>query len=226
MRPRRRAGAASVAAAGVVAGLGARQAHDEHRARPVLAAEADLAVMGGDDAMADRQADAGADALRLGGEERLEHALRDLARDPGAVVRDLDPDGLGVVAGGDPQPALAGSVLQGLLGIDEQVREHLVKLVGIAPDLRQVRRELPRHLDAGAAQAVGDDLERGIDGGVELHPAALPGLAPRHREEGPHDPRAAVGRGADLFRALAGRRIRGQLLEQARHARRPPRAGC
>ena len=57
-----------------------RQVHPEARALAAGGVELDPPAMGGDDAVADREPDAGADALRLGGEERLEGAAGHVGR--------------------------------------------------------------------------------------------------------------------------------------------------
>ncbi len=57
------------------------------------------AVLLRDDVVADRQAEAGAFAGRLGGEERLKQLVPDLGRDAGAVVAHPDFDRLAQVAG-------------------------------------------------------------------------------------------------------------------------------
>ena len=99
--------------------------------------------------------------------------------------------------------------------LTNRLREHLVELIAIGPDRRQIGVELPDHLDVGGAQPVGDDLERRFDRGVDLDRAVLLGLAAGHGEEGPDDARATVRRGADLDRALARLVVGCQLLEQA-----------
>src|SRR5687768_15411598 len=90
---------------------------------------------------AEREAEskAGSSALRLGREEWFEDTTSSLGRDPRAVVRNLNFDGSGL----SPRPTcnaefpLAADVLQGMLGIDDEVDEHLVQLVRVAVDRRQ-----------------------------------------------------------------------------------------
>jgi len=64
-----------------------------------------------DNAVAGVQAQAGAFAGGLGGEEGLEDAVLELARDAGAVVGQLDDDEVGLAAGGDGDFGLAGGDL-------------------------------------------------------------------------------------------------------------------
>ena len=76
--------------------------------------------------------DAGGRDVLLTRERGYQLALR-----PG----DLDADRGVVEARRDPQMAFAGHALHRLLGVDEQVGEHLVELVAVAPDRRQRRRK-------------------------------------------------------------------------------------
>ena len=66
---------------------------------PTLAVDLDRAAMLlGDDVVADREAEPGALAGRLGREERLEQLVPDLGRDAGAVVAHPDLDRLAEIA--------------------------------------------------------------------------------------------------------------------------------
>jgi hypothetical protein len=64
-----------------------------------------------DDVVADRQAEAGALAGWLGGEERLEKFVPDVCRDTGAVVPDADFDRIAGIAGSDLQRREESGVL-------------------------------------------------------------------------------------------------------------------
>ena len=78
------------------------------------------------DAVADRQAEARAQALGLGREERVEHPAPDLGRNARPVVRDLELD-LRLRRGGvDRDRAHRVDRHQGLLGVDHEVQEHLL----------------------------------------------------------------------------------------------------
>ena len=89
-----------------------------------------------DDLIHDRQPEAGAERRALGREPGIEDARQLVARDADAGVGDLHLDRAGVErARGDGQgPALAHR----LTGVDAQVHEHLVDLVGMALDARQL----------------------------------------------------------------------------------------
>src|SRR3954466_9807189 len=102
--------------------LATRQAQDELGELPRLAVDRDRpAMLLRDDVVADRQAEAGALAGRLGGEEGLEQFLANLGRHPNAVVAPPHLTRLTEVAGRDlerrpearrlvRQPALVGGV--------------------------------------------------------------------------------------------------------------------
>src|SRR5437868_10742167 len=79
--------------------LATRQAQDELGELPRLAVDRDRpAMLLRDDVVADREAEAGALAGWLGGEERLEQLVAVLGRDAGSVVAHLDLDRLAEVA--------------------------------------------------------------------------------------------------------------------------------
>ena len=101
--------------------------------------------MGFDDAEAHRQSDARADARGLRREIGLEHPRAKMLRYAGTVVGDLDAHhvGRGVEAAGHPYPARRGTILQRLLRVDDQVEHHLVELVGVGQDQRNVRARDP-----------------------------------------------------------------------------------
>ena len=79
--------------------LGPRQAHGEFAVLPELAVDRyRAAVLLRDDVVADRQAEAGALAGRLGREERLEQPVARLGRDADAVVAHPDLDRVAEIA--------------------------------------------------------------------------------------------------------------------------------
>ena len=80
------------------------------------------------------QAESGALAGRLGGEERTEDQLPVRFGNPGAVVLDSQDDPLRAVRSErDPDRAVAAMRADGLLGVDDQVEQHLLQLVAVAP---------------------------------------------------------------------------------------------
>ena len=86
-----------------------------------------------DDAATDREADAGAAARRFGGEERIEDAAAHLVGDAGAAVADDDPHltVAAVVLGADGELPLAAPADHRLLGIGDEVGQHLGQLIRI-----------------------------------------------------------------------------------------------
>jgi hypothetical protein len=89
---------------------------------------------------AQRQAEAGALTDRLGREEGLEDPLLELGRNARAVVGDLDPhSSLDRVEGGAHGEAAVAHAAHGVLGVGNEVHQHLVELVRVGPRLRQVR---------------------------------------------------------------------------------------
>src|SRR5581483_3215116 len=110
----------------------AGQADRELGERPFLAVDRDRAAMLlRDDVVADREAEPGAFAGRLGREEGLEQLVADLSRDAGAVVAHLDLDRGAVVMRRDaedrPKPGLAigaGALVGGVEAVAEEVEEH------------------------------------------------------------------------------------------------------
>ena len=77
------------------------------------------------DPIHDRQPEPGPFANRLGGKKRLENMIEMVRRDPAAVVLDLDPHDLVVVAGAHDDRPFA---FDGMCRIDEQIQEDLVDL--------------------------------------------------------------------------------------------------
>src|SRR5450759_3148214 len=81
------------------------------------ALELDPTTVIGHDALADREAEAGPLADRLGREERVEDPRADRRRDPAAIVGDLEHDVVAVGPGGDDDPArVAARAFDGLHG--------------------------------------------------------------------------------------------------------------
>ena len=171
--------------------------------------------MGGDDAEADREADAGADPLRLGREEGLEDALPDVGWHARPVVLDLDDHLTARPPQPQPEPARRCHLQQGLLRVDDQVGHHLVQLVAVAPDLGQVRRELAHDLDVGRAQAVAGELERVLRDLVQAHRPILRRSGAGHGEERLDDPGTALGCRMHPAGPLPRRLVLRQLLHHA-----------
>ena len=81
-----------------------------------------------------------------------------------------------VVPGADHDGAAAVRGQHRLLGVHQQVEQHLLHLVAVGEDLRQPRRQRRQHRDVGDALFVGAQAERLADDVVEVdhRPRALP----------------------------------------------------
>ena len=90
-----------------------------------------------DDPPGQIQAEPGALAERLGGEERREDPVDDVLGDAGSVVADLDPDHVVALARrAHRQRAVAA---HGLDGVVDDVRPHLVEIAWVAQQFGQRR---------------------------------------------------------------------------------------
>src|SRR3546814_10437897 len=95
-----------------------------------------------------------------------------------------------------------------------------MELFGVSPHRRRSRSELQADLDVGGAQRIAGDVEGGLDDVAQIDGAPLRRALARHREEGLHDPRAAVGGVADLGGTLDDAWIAGSLLHEDRKSTR------
>ena len=59
------------------------------------------------------------------------------------------------------------------MGVGDEIHDHLVELVGIGPEHREIGRQLESHLDVIHGQGVGDQLDRLLDDLVQPHLLAL-----------------------------------------------------
>src|SRR5205823_3058748 len=118
----------------------------------------------------------------------------------GPVVCDRDADQVSekVETAGHTYPARRRLVLQRLLRIDDQVEQHLMELVGVGEDERNILGKIERHFDAARANGVAGDVERGRDDLVDRDWTPFWRLLPGHGEERSHDARAALGCSANL----------------------------
>src|SRR5690606_1426942 len=89
-------------------------------------------------------------ALHLAGHVRVERLMDDVLVETGAVVRDLDLDGLGIappdVARRDIDPRVR-LLLHRLERVAHQIVEHLPHAPGVCLDLRQIRVERQLYRD-------------------------------------------------------------------------------
>ena len=162
-----------------------------------------------DDAETHRQSDTRADSCGFGGEIRLEYACAKMLRNAGPVVCDGDADHISkkVETARHTYPTRRKLVLQRLLRIDDQVEQHLLELIGIGEDERNILGKIERHFDAARANSVGGDVERRRHDVVHRHRTPFGWLLSRHGEERSHDARTALRRSTDLERCGLGSRV-------------------
>src|SRR3989338_369136 len=123
-----------------------------------------------DDAVADGQAQAGAPAGGLGGEEGVVDLAQVLRGDADAGVADLDLDAAVVVAGADGELA---ALRHGVAGVDQQVQEDLLELAGVAADDRQGLVQLGFHFGSARAQLRLHQAQGVTQGAGQVHLGGL-----------------------------------------------------
>ncbi len=203
----------------------ARQQNAERRADARLAFAEDVAAGLLDDAVDHGEAEAGALADFLGGEEGLEDLAAHFLGNAVAVVLDLDQDvvgrrqrflverraiGRGDVARAQRDPtALAHRVAR----VDDEIDDDLLELIEVGlhqPQIASVHDvELDRFADQPAQQHL--QFRQHL---AELQRLRTQGLPAREREQLAHQPRRAVGVLLDLHDVLEGRIGRPMVGEQ------------
>ena len=123
-----------------------RQRDEERRAGARLGLHRDAAAVLLDDRVGDGQAEARALADFLRREERIEDARLHVLRHARPVVVHFEDDGVAVevVPAAQDERAAAVGREHRLLGVDDQVEQHLLELVRIGEGERQARRRAPR----------------------------------------------------------------------------------
>ena len=173
-----------------------------------------------DDRVGERQAEPGALADFLGGEEGVEDARLVLRRHPRSVVGDLEDDqiALRVVPGPDDQRAAAVRRLHGLLGVGNQVQQHLLHLVLVDEDLGQPAGQGRERRDVVDALIVGAQGQRVAHHLVEIdHRPGGRALADE-RQQVPDDSRRAFGLGEDHVHAALADVVERQFRQPFRPA--------
>src|SRR6185437_13542066 len=142
-----------------------RQHQREAGALSNRAVASDHPVVLVDDPVGDRQAEAGAAADRLGGEERIVDARQLLWRDPRSGVGNLG-DRLAVDnARRHRQPA---ALRHRVARVEEQVEKHLLQLVLDAADDDRRGRQIAPHLDLPDLELMFEQREDVGDDGVQI----------------------------------------------------------
>ena len=197
-----------------------RKLHGERAAVPQTALDRELAVHRADDLVADREAEAHADAGSLRREKRIEDARDDRGRDADAGVFDVDAD---VRAIARAPRAHADLVLVGaavgdrLRGVEQEIQEHLTEPRGVRVD--RWRRGVERlHHARAMTDLVVRHLDRRREHRRDVDGAARVVVGTGERAQPAHDcrhARHAVTRIADEASQVAARRLRGAVAEQA-----------
>jgi len=95
---------------------------------------------------------------------------------------------------GHPQPALAHDVGQGLLGVRDEVEEHLLKLMIVGPDVRDVGSHLGLDRHPGQPEIGGADVQHLLEQPAKVHALALQRTLAAKREKTLHDTTRSIDR--------------------------------
>ena len=140
----------------------------------------------------------------LGGEKRIEYARAHIRRHAGPDIVQSHGHHLGrrIERRCNRQSTRFGRLHHRLLGIHQQIRHNLVKLVGITPDKRQVCAAILNYLNSGRAQGITHKFQCVIDQYIDVHRALFRRLLARHRQKRLDDPGTTFGRRTDVLCAL------------------------
>ena len=187
----------------------------EDGALPQLAVHPDGAAVALDDALAKGQSESGSLAHRLRREERLEDALQDLRRDARPRIRHLQqhPRVGGIESGADAELSGGGAPMHRVVGVGDEVHDHLMELVGIRPELRKVLGQIEVDLDVVDPQRVREQLHRLLNDLIEARELPLEGMLPGQGQKISDDPHASLRGIRDPVDALAGRPVAERLAE-------------
>src|SRR5437899_980026 len=94
----------------------------------------------------------------------------------------------------DGEPTRAWPSTHGVMGVGDEIHDHLVKLVWVGPENWEVGRQLEPHLDVIHFQGVGEQLDRLLDDLVQPRLLALGRALTGERQEVPYGAHAAFGR--------------------------------
>ena len=168
----------------------------------------DVPAAARDDAVHGGQAEPGAAALRLGGEERVERALRGLARHSLAVVGDVDAH---EPACGLDRHGHAAAARHRVAGVEHEVHQHLLELAAVGEHVDGLGGRDDRERDVLAERAVEQPLR------LERDAVDVDGLEPEvvvaaEDQQLPREVRRALGGAHDLADVGRGRVLGADLL--------------
>src|SRR5579859_343132 len=202
LRTRAAASTPRPAPPGASAARPGRELDDEARAARGLARGRDDAVVGLDDALDDREAEARAVVVALGREERIEDERQVLRLDAPAVVLEDDAHAAARGVDGRRDGHEAALVGRGLRRVGEQVHEDLHQVLAHAAHGDHVSAEAALEAHAGRRQHVLAERGRLIDDAVERHRARDAARGPRVAREVARQPQHAVRGLGDAAQAL------------------------
>ena len=157
------------------------------------------------DGVGDGQAEAGALAHFLCRKERIEHPALPLLGNPRAIVIHLEHGGaaFGIVRRphDDGPPAVGANTC--LLGIDQEIEQHLLDLVTVGKHFRQPTRERLDHLNVADLLLVGPQRERLAYHLVQIHHGTRGLALARERQQVADNAGGAFGFGQDDFQSLS-----------------------
>ncbi len=187
---------------------GERNRHFEAGAAVFAAVDGDGSAVLLHDAVAQRQAQSGAVAGLLGGEERVEDARAQRVGNARPRVLDPEVDAVRRCTGADRQPLVAAVGLERLQGVGQQVEEHLLQLQRVGANRRKVAVELPHHFDVGQAELFGHERHRVVDRAERVaRPRAevAPAREAAHVVDDAGHPRDLLGDQVEILFELADR---------------------
>ena len=141
-----------------------------------------------DDAVADREAQAGPLGRPLGAEERVEDLVLHLGLDAAPGIGEDHPDRAVGLSDGDVE---ASAVRHGVAGVQDQVQEHLLDLVRVDLERRRIVH-IRADLDLFELMVVPHQAQRVLQDVPEARRHLLARVEPREIAQVPHDPRDAV----------------------------------
>ena len=168
--------------------------------------------MGANDAVADAEAEAGAFAGGLGGEERIEDAFG--LADAGAVVDESDFDEIRGLAGANADFAVIAGFLDGVVGVIENIEENLLQLLRIADGHLEIFVELFGDFDAMTGKVVAAEANGLAKDGIDLHGLALSGALASKAQKALHDFLGSLGFAKNDLQFFAGGRGNLGIFEQ------------
>ena len=158
-----------------------------------------------DDRIRDGQAESGSLANVLRREKRVEDFRLNLLRDPRPIVIDLEHDCIAVhvVPRAQDQGAAAVSPDHGLLGIHDQVEQHLLDLVRVGKYVRQPRGKRLEDCDVAETLIVGAQRQCFANDTIEIHHRPRRMTLARERQKVADDFRRTLGLAENGFQSAA-----------------------